>query len=69
MKKSGSLVGIILEKSANDLDGKYKFIYDGSSVVSDNNILYVITEEELSDEEIIRRFAGTYGFKEIVRSK
>ena len=50
MEQEKFLVGVMVSKDSG-LDGKYTFKYDGSSVESDNNILYVMTEKELSDEE------------------
>lgn len=61
------LVGIVLDSSSRGLDGSYKFVYHGEVIHNDKNILHVSTEKELTDSEIIERFSGTYGFKEIVR--
>jgi hypothetical protein len=60
------LVGVMVSKDSG-LDGKYLFKYSGSNIESDNNILYVMTEKELSDEELLSRFNGTSGFEKIIR--
>ncbi len=67
MDKKRNIVGIILEKNMKSINGKYSFVYENNIIESDNNVLHVLTDEPLTDEEIIRRFAGTLGFKEIVR--
>ena len=66
MEQEKFLVGVMVSKDSG-LDGKYLFKYDGSNIESDNNILYVMTEKELSDEELLSRFNGTNGFEKIIR--
>jgi hypothetical protein len=69
MEEKLNLVGVLVEKSAIGINGKYSFVYMDSIVESDKNVLYVYTKEELSDEDVIGRFKGTRGFEKIVREK
>ena len=66
MEQEKFLVGVMVSKDSG-LDGKYTFKYGGANIESDNNILYVMTEKELSDEELLSRFTGTSGFEKIIR--
>jgi len=66
MEQEKFLVGVMVSKDSG-LDGKYTFKYGGADIESDNNILYVMTEKELSDEELLGRFNGTSGFEKIIR--
>jgi hypothetical protein len=66
-EESVYLVGVVVEEGARTADGKYRFIYMGSVVENDKNILHIYTKNELTDEEIINRFAGTNGFQRIIR--
>jgi hypothetical protein len=64
----GFLSGIVVDADSKDTaTGMYKFKYMDADVLSDKNILYVSTEKFLSDEEVIKRFSGTYGFQKVVR--
>ena len=64
----GFLSGIVVDADSKDTaTGMYKFKYMDADVLSDKNILYVSTEQFLSDEEVIKRFSGTYGFQKVVR--
>ena len=62
-----NLVGVVVDKASKWVDGKYRFMYMDSIVETDKNVLYVYTKDELTDEEIIKRFEGTTGFEKIVR--
>lgn len=66
MEQEKFLVGIMVSESSK-IDGKYHFKYGSTDIESDNNILYVMTEKELSDEELINRFTGTSEFEKIIR--
>lgn len=61
------MIGVIVDKHSIDDKGHYRFVYNGTEVRSTSNVLHVTSEKELSDKEIIKRFAGTTGFQEIVR--
>ena len=64
----GFLSGIVVDADSKDAaTGMYKFKYRYNDILSDKNILYVSTEQFLSDEEVIKRFEGTYGFQKVVR--
>ena len=64
----GFLSGIVVDVDSKDAaTGMYKFKYMDADVLSDKNILYVSTEQFLSDEEVVKRFSGTYGFQKVVR--
>ena len=66
--EKGVLSGIVVDADSKDVaTGMYKFKYMDVDVLSDKNILYVSTEQFLSDEEVIKRFSGTYGFQKVVR--
>lgn len=66
--KKGFLSGIVVDADSKDAaTGMYRFKYMDADVLSDKNILYVSTEQFLSDEEVIKRFSGTYGFQKVVR--
>ena len=66
MEQGRFLVGIMVSESSKK-DGLYHFKYGGSPISVDSNILYITTEEELSDEELTKRFNGTKGFEKIIR--
>lgn len=61
------LAGIVVDET-NKNDGKYKFVFMDSVIESEKNVLYVSTQDELTDEEIVRRFKGTVGFEKIIRN-
>ena len=65
--EKGFLSGIVVDVDSKDESGLYKFKYRYNDILSDKNILYVSTEQFLSDEEVIKRFEGTYGFQKVVR--
>lgn len=66
MKQEAFLVGVMASKDSG-VNGKYVFKYDDTDTELDNNILYLMTEKELSDEELLNRFTGTIGFEKIIK--
>lgn len=67
MEDKNYLMGIVVEESAKGIDGKYRFVFMNTAIESDKNVMYVSSKENLSDEELLKRFAGTIGFEKIVR--
>jgi len=61
-----SVVGVMVKKSTVPYK-VYKFVYDGEAIEIDNNILYVMTDIELTDKELRKRFLGTNNIKKIIR--
>ena len=66
MEQEKFLVGIMISKESK-VNGLYHFMYGNKGIESDNNILYVVTDNELSDEELLSRFKGTDGVEKIIR--
>lgn len=66
MEQGRFLVGVMVSKDSA-VGGLYKFKYDNSPIEINSNILYITTDEELSDEELIKRIKGTRGFEKIIR--
>lgn len=66
MEQERFLVGVMVSKESK-VNGLYHFKYDNSPISVDSNILYITTEEELSDDELTKRFKGTKGFEKIIR--
>jgi len=66
MEQERFLVGIMVSKESK-VNGLYHFMYGDKGIESDNNILYVMTERELGDEELLSRFKGTNGVEKIIR--
>ena len=64
--KNRKLVGVMVSKGS-DKGGLYTFKYDGHDIDISSNILYVVTDIELTDKELKKRFLGTKSIKEIIR--
>lgn len=61
------LVGVVLGKQSSTSDGEYKFVYNGTSISSDCNVLYVMVNDELKEEDLRKRLKGTEGIEKIIK--